>query len=1194
MSNTILDTGLSVIYEAENSPPIVDIVFVHGLQGHPSKTWTYRPKNPEPLESTTPIGEKDKKRSIIRRMLWKPSKTSPMGGTRSTFTTLLEENIKRVFWPADLLPKECPNSRILTFGYDSKVTKYRAGAINHNSILSHSKDLLFSLRRERDANRPLIFIAHSLGGIVVKEMLARSSTSHEAELRSIVESTATIVFLGTPHRGSQDVAALGEVVRSVVSSLGMETTPVILDALGLKTTDLSRAQEDFSALWQKYDFQVKTFQEGLSLAKLGKKVVPDHSSLIGDSREHAETLQANHVEMCRYSGKDDPNYRKVAGELRSMYHSILRLRAVDVPARQRIRRNPRSIHVSSATFSKQAPHVFNCDQVNEACLRSLWFPAINTRYQSLEQPVDKTGSWLFNLELYQDWFNNEVRRKSHDLLWLKGKPGAGKSTLMKEAFRRAALGQADSNYRTAAFFFSAKGDVLEHSSLGLFQSLLYQLLPGDRENLWRFYKLWDEKNKHKKEGIGAETSIWTEPELKTFFESVLFSQTRTTIIFIDALDECDESSRRPIAHFWRAVTIFANIRGVLKVCLSSRHFPTITLNDCPEIIVEQHNDDDIATYVNHKFQICISTQKLEWELLIKNILSKADGVFLWAVLVVEDVLKSWDDGKGMPYLARLIADVPEELETLFSDTFSTLDSHEKELTVKFFQWAILATKPLRLHEWRHILAFIRQPLLKSLSEWHQSDNFIENDEQLEKQIRRISRGLVEVNRVYAGDSQEGIIEDVSIHAGAGSLDFEHGDTRIVQVIHESVREFFLKGDGFIVLDPGLRLNQIGNGHLSIMATCLDYLNIKELDALVQARIYATTHIANLRDGRTSSTTGSWVKSASSGDGILLEYLPQTQLNMSNDGQLIVNSLDDVNYANFHDSISDKKHRLLNERPRAKEEVISGSEMLKSLVFNPSAKIVEWFAKDDGVSAKWTSPGCSPWVSLSDLSRMSQQRILEDDPALLSYALFKLFTHALLADEQGADLRPFMERLKDGATWARWVALREDVPHGTKVSSYGLDMGLRAWKEEEEREREREIETERETERERLDRERLDRMKRVLKREEEREREMHRGGMERILRTEKTETEAEEEKAWPKEYGMRAAASGGYRFELDDYENNNHRRRRRRSSRARSVASFSSASSHDSYLGGFNISQIPVAAPPLPRGRLKTYAITREI
>lgn len=976
-------------------------------------------------------------------------------------------------------------------------------------------------------------------------MLARSSSFHEAELRSIVESTATIVFLGTPHRGSQDVVALGEVVRSVVSSLGMETTPVILDALGLKTTDLSRAQEDFSALWQKYDFQVKTFQEGLSLAKLGKKVVPDHSSLIGDSREHAETLQANHVEMCRYSGKDDPNYRKVAGELRSMYHSIVRLKAVDATTGQKIRRNPRSI--SRANFSKESPHVFSHDKVNEACLRSLWFPAINTRYQNLERPAEQTCSWLFNLDLYRDWFHGKTRKENNGLLWLKGKPGAGKSTLMKEAFRRATLEQVQSNHCTAAFFFSAKGDMLEHSTLGLFQSLLYQLLSGDRENLQYLHEFWDEKNKLKREGTGAEMSIWTETELKSLLTSVLLNLSKTTIIFIDALDECDESSIRSIAFFWRKITISAYKRGMdLNVCLSSRHFPTITLSGCPVIIFEHHNENDIATYVNHKFQICVSTQKPQWELLIKNILSKTDGVFLWAALVVEDLLKSWDDGKGMPYLTKLVADVPKELETLFSDMFSAFEPHEKELTVKFFQWAILATKPLRLHEWRHILAFIRQPLLKSLNEWHQSDNFIENDEQLEKQIRRISRGLVEVNRGYAGDPQEGVIEDISIHAGAGSLDLEHGDTRIVQVIHESVREFFLKSNGFLVLDSSLQFYPIGKGHLSIMETCLDYLNIKELDALVEARICVATHIANLSGRRESRTTGSWVKSASSGEGVLLEArsttkppgltgrkpfsaprLPQTQLN---DSSLIVDSSADVNYAGSHDSISDKEHRLLNkEVSRIKEENTSESEMLRPLVFNPSAKIVEWLATNHDVSAKWTSPCCSPWVSISDLSEMSQQRLLEDDPALLSYAIFKLFTHALLADKHGADLRPFMERLKDGATWARWVALREDIPHGTTVSSYGLDMGLRAWKEE----RVRELE-----------------MERAIQRAVE----MEEREMERIMER----SRRKEYQVWDDE------AVGVYRFELNDQENNHHRRLlRSRRARTRSVASFSSASSHNS-------------------------------
>ena len=126
------------------------------------------------------------------------------------------------------------------------------------------------------------------------------------------------------------MAGIGETVRRVASTiLKMDTSPAALNALGLKTTDLERCQESFSKLWRDYDFTVKTFQEGLGLTgvnigPLSNKVVPDYSSTLGDARERAETLQANHMSMCRFTGREDPNYRKVSGELRHIYSSIER------------------------------------------------------------------------------------------------------------------------------------------------------------------------------------------------------------------------------------------------------------------------------------------------------------------------------------------------------------------------------------------------------------------------------------------------------------------------------------------------------------------------------------------------------------------------------------------------------------------------------------------------------------------------------------------------------------------------------------------------------------------------------------------------------------------------------------------------------------------------------------------------------
>ncbi|KAH6652643.1 hypothetical protein BKA67DRAFT_536374 [Truncatella angustata] len=90
----------------------------------------------------------------------------------------------------------------------------------------------------------------------------------------------------------------------------------------------------------------------------------------------------------------------------------------------------------------------------------------------------------------------------------------------------------------------------------------------------------------------------------------------------------------------------------------------------------------------------------------------------------------------------------------------------------------------------------------------------------------------------APEFQDCASEAMSVHAGAESLDLEHGGTRLVQVIHESVRDFFLHYNGFMMLDPegGLSASHtVADGHLSIITTCLDYINIRDMDALVEIR-----------------------------------------------------------------------------------------------------------------------------------------------------------------------------------------------------------------------------------------------------------------------------------------------------------------------------------------------------------------------
>jgi protein SERAC1 len=90
------------------------------------------------------------------------------GNRRNTWT-----HPDGVFWPEDLLTKDLPTARVMTFGYDADVVGFSKTAGN-GTLRDHGKSLTndLAMRRVRSnsTTRPLIFIAHSLGGLVVEQV----------------------------------------------------------------------------------------------------------------------------------------------------------------------------------------------------------------------------------------------------------------------------------------------------------------------------------------------------------------------------------------------------------------------------------------------------------------------------------------------------------------------------------------------------------------------------------------------------------------------------------------------------------------------------------------------------------------------------------------------------------------------------------------------------------------------------------------------------------------------------------------------------------------------------------------------------------------------------------------------------------------------------------------------------------------
>ena len=107
-------------------------------------------------------------------------------------------------WLRDFAPQDVPQARFITYGYDTSVV----ASDSNQGIRELARTLLDSLvsfrQRTQAQKRPLLFICHSLGGVVLKEALVMSSKATEAKHKKLLEVTTVtygLVFMGVPNLG---------------------------------------------------------------------------------------------------------------------------------------------------------------------------------------------------------------------------------------------------------------------------------------------------------------------------------------------------------------------------------------------------------------------------------------------------------------------------------------------------------------------------------------------------------------------------------------------------------------------------------------------------------------------------------------------------------------------------------------------------------------------------------------------------------------------------------------------------------------------------------------------------------------------------------------------------------------------------------------------------------------------------------
>ena len=337
-------------------------------------------------------------------------------------------------------------------------------------------------------------------------------------------------------------------------------------------------------------------------------------------------------------------------------------------------------------------HKHHCQEF----LKSLWFPEIHRRQETVSEAYQRTFQWVYkpdavgrsahHWDSIVQWFE-----RGDGIYWISGKAGSGKSTLMNYICQDSRsqdllkVWSGTKDVLTLTFFFWKAGTSLEKSTEGLLRSVLYQILN-------RFPALipsaYDERSDLSSgQSAFGQTLAWTERRLlKAFHNLVPQVQKKCRIcIFIDGLDEIGGESDAAIEMVKRMIS------ADLKVCLSSR--PDLAYADafdsCPMLRLQDLTELDIKTYLRDRLQphLQINTQE-DVAGLIDRIALRAQGVFLWVDLVVKAMIKGLRNHDSLNQLRTRIDSTPSDIEALYAQMLSNVEVAYREEAAQLFHMAL--------------------------------------------------------------------------------------------------------------------------------------------------------------------------------------------------------------------------------------------------------------------------------------------------------------------------------------------------------------------------------------------------------------------------------------------------------------------------------------------------------------------------
>ncbi|KAF8535479.1 hypothetical protein BDD12DRAFT_912762 [Trichophaea hybrida] len=231
-------------------------------------------------------------------------------------------------WLKDLLPNAVLGLRVMTYGYDSRILGKRKSEVR---MSDYTAKFIQHLENATSTNRPIIFIGHSLGGILILQALIELNRSPEnSDRKRILASANTIFFAGTPHGGLRT----DELEQMAKFELGDDHSMLnLLKQLREDSENLELQRKDLKTMWSSIS-KVVTFYETAKAPVIQRSMSGDYllsgnefkmvrrfSAQLHIPGELQYPVEENHSDMMKLK-EGDSTYETVIREMKKILEGI--------------------------------------------------------------------------------------------------------------------------------------------------------------------------------------------------------------------------------------------------------------------------------------------------------------------------------------------------------------------------------------------------------------------------------------------------------------------------------------------------------------------------------------------------------------------------------------------------------------------------------------------------------------------------------------------------------------------------------------------------------------------------------------------------------------------------------------------------------------------------------------------------------